>query len=264
MSDNIIKQIKVKNNGAISEQNYQIGTSAEYVDYQGTSLQNILGSGLSSTTPIKQQLNEMQSAIQENKNTIQQMNESYNTAKKIINRVNSLSDKIDEIQNNTSREITAQLNQKIFTTNDIRYQINSSQNLQNVLGNLINLPLNSQNLRICLENIVKRLGTEGAGENNLEWEPFEGGKPFKFECYRTEDGEIDSLKVENFIKEYYSEWYMENWEGLTEQDKKDYIQSYYYGDLQYSPLVFNPEPSLRLNIINSLINRIYEEQYYTA
>lgn len=200
MPENVITQIRVKTDGVLAEESAPIGTSTNYVDYQGASLQSILGSGLSPDKTIKQQLTEVQTAIQNNKNTIQQMNQSYNMAKKIINKVNALSQQVNEIQSNTSNEVARQLNQRTLTTQDIRYQTNSGKNLQDVLGALINLPLDSQNLRDCLENIVKKLNNsnnnnDSDSNNDLMWESI-GEKPFQIEF-------VENLPFESFTKIIY-------------------------------------------------------------
>ena len=255
MPENIITQIKVKTDDVISEESIPIGTSANYVDYEGSSLQNILGTGLDPNHPIKEQLDELHATVQENKNTIQEMNQSYGTAKKIINKMDALSQQITDIQNNTADEITHQLNQRIFTTNDIRYQINSNKTLQQTLGNLINFPLNALNFRDCLEKIVNRLGGEGGeggGSNSLTWSSIDQqNKPIHFanEEYFNSDGEhINQQQPQSINNENKISW-----------GNNVVIFGPYY-DLTITPEMWGDEEfheSIRESIVcNSLINNI--------
>ena len=142
--NSIIKKILIENNGSYKQAN--IGTSAEYVDYNGSSIADAL-------EDVQQQLTDIAQQVESNSEQITIMDETFGNAKKVINKINSMSNKIDNLSQNISNEVQKNINETTFFTKDIIWQDNLARNLRSVLGNLINLPLQAINLRDWIEKI---------------------------------------------------------------------------------------------------------------
>lgn len=152
-NDSIIKKIVIENNGTYDQAN--IGTSAEYVDYNNASVADTLDN-------IQQQLTRVIQQLTNNTEQIAEMDETVGNARKAINKINSMKNQIEHLSQDIGDEVQKNINNTTFFTKDIIWQDNLERTLRSVLGNLINLPLQATNLRDWIEKISAMGGNGGS------------------------------------------------------------------------------------------------------
>ena len=165
MSDdiNIIKKIRMADNGGNSYTEANIGTEADYVDYDNYDNSNVR----EALDKLNQKALQLQNIVENNSQTIREMNETFDTARKIINKINNLKTQVEGIPTQVELQVQKEIDEKVFYTKDIHWQPGIQRSLRSVLGNLVNLPLNATDLRDWMEKM--RLGS--ANYNNLAFVP---------------------------------------------------------------------------------------------
>lgn len=155
-NDSIIKKIVIENNGTYDQAN--IGTSAEYVDYNNTSVADTLDN-------IQQQLTRVIQQLTNNTEQITEMDETFGDARKVINKINLMQNQIEHLSQDIGNQVQKNINNTTFFTKNIIWQDNLERTLRSVLGNLINLPLQATNLRDWIEKIsaISSGGDTGVG-----------------------------------------------------------------------------------------------------
>lgn len=152
-NDSIIKKIVIENNGTYDQAN--IGTSAEYVDYNNTSVADTLDN-------IQQQLTRVIQQLTNNTEQIAEMDETVGNARKAINKINLMQNQIEHLSQDIGNQVQKNINNTTFFTKNIIWQDNLERTLRSVLGNLINLPLQATNLRDWIEKISAMGGNGGS------------------------------------------------------------------------------------------------------
>ena len=153
MSNEVIKTIAVYEDNVLSGE-VDIGTSANLVDYDNGTVEEALND-------IKNQLITLNAAIVANTAKIEEMNEKFTTAKTIISKMNNVQDRLDQIPNEIQTQVQDAIDRKTFLTENIIYQQGIYyKTLKEVLGNLMNLPLSSTNLREWIEKISNQISNE--------------------------------------------------------------------------------------------------------
>lgn len=179
-NDSIIKKIIIENNGTYDQAN--IGTSAEYVDYNNTSVADTLDN-------IQQQLARVIQQLTNNTEQITEMDETFGNARKVINKINLMQNQIEHLSQDIGDQVQKNINNTTFFTKDIIWQDNLERTLRSVLGNLINLPLQAINLRDWIEKI-SAMGGSGGGDANYENLAY---VPLSHFGDITEDGDITEI-----------------------------------------------------------------------
>lgn len=152
-NDSIIKKIVIENNGTYDQAN--IGTSAEYVDYNNASVADTLDN-------IQQQLTRVIQQLTNNTEQIAEMDETVGNARKAINKINLMQNQIEHLSQDIGNQVQKNINNTTFFTKNIIWQDNLERTLRSVLGNLINLPLQATNLRDWIEKISAMGGNGGS------------------------------------------------------------------------------------------------------
>ena len=155
-NDSIIKKIIIENDGTYDQAN--IGTSAEYVDYNNTSVADALDN-------IQQQLTSIIQQLTNNTEQITEMDETFGNARKVINKINSMQNQIGHLSQDIGDEVQKNINNTTFFTKDIIWQDNLKRTLRSILGNLINLPLQAIDLRDWIEKISAMSGSSPGGNS---------------------------------------------------------------------------------------------------
>lgn len=157
MPNEVIKTIAVYEDNVLSGE-VDIGTSANLVDYDNGTVEEALND-------IKNQLITLNAAIAANTAKIEEMNEKFTTAKTIINKMDNVQDRLDQIPNEIQTQVQDAIDRKTFLTENIIYQQGMYyKTLKEILGNLMNLPLNSTNLREWMEKISNILSNQTQNE----------------------------------------------------------------------------------------------------
>lgn len=155
---NIIKKIRVVDNDNSYTESI-IGSNAEYVDYNGSTVKQKLDE-------LNQQVIQLRNAVNNSMQIINEMQETFGTAQRAINKINHLKTSIQEIPSKIELQIQKKMNSKIFYTKDIYWQPGIQRSLRSVLGNLVNLPLEAVDLRDWMEKNSNNLNDSNSFSEN--------------------------------------------------------------------------------------------------
>ena len=160
MSDdtNIIKKIRVVD----SDNSYTesiIGSNAEYIDYNGSTVKQKLDE-------LNQQVIQLRNAVNNSMQIINEMQETFGTAQRAINKINNLKTSIQEIPQKIELQVQKKMNSKIFYFLYIYWQPGIQRSLRSVLGNLVNLPLEAVDLRDWMEKNSNNLNDSNSFSEN--------------------------------------------------------------------------------------------------
>lgn len=160
MAEPIIKKIKINTDDGNGGESVNIGTSAQYVDYNNETVASAL-------TSVNVQIQNLKTQLKNCENIIATMNDKYVTAKNVKQQISNMETEITNVPNLVSNQVYNRIKNTAFLVEHIKWKkVKNYIGLDEVLGNLLNLPLDSKNLRDWIEkisNIIKIIAMEEQG-----------------------------------------------------------------------------------------------------
>lgn len=150
----IIRKIRTSEDENAGAQ-YNIGTSAEYVDYNDSTVAQAIEN-------LEEEVGRLNQEVDNQTAQITEMDQTFGTAKKVINKINKFQNVVDGLPQDIEHQVQKNINNTKFYTKDILWQPEFHKPLRSVLGNLINLPLQATSLRDWIEKISAMSGNGGS------------------------------------------------------------------------------------------------------
>ena len=151
----IIRKIRTSEDENAGAQ-YNIGTSAEYVDYNDSTVAQAIEN-------LEEEVGRLNQEVDNQTAQITEMDQTFGTAKKVINKINKFQNVVDGLPQDIEHQVQKNINNTKFYTKDILWQPEFHKPLRSVLGNLINLPLQATSLRDWIEKISAMSGSSPGG-----------------------------------------------------------------------------------------------------
>ena len=151
----IIRKIRTSEDENAGAQ-YNIGTSAEYVDYNDSTVAQAIEN-------LEEEVGRLNQEVDNQTAQITEMDQTFGTAKKVINKINKFQNVVDGLPQDIEHQVQKNINNTKFYTKDILWQPEFHRPLRSVLGNLINLPLQATSLRDWIEKISAMSGSSPGG-----------------------------------------------------------------------------------------------------
>lgn len=159
----IIRKIRTSEDENAGAQ-YNIGTSAEYVDYNDSTVAQAIEN-------LEEEVGRLNQEVDNQTAQITEMDQTFGTAKKVINKINKFQNVVDGLPQDIEHQVQKNINNTKFYTKDILWQPEFHRPLRSVLGNLINLPLQATSLRDWIEKISAMSGSSPGGGGGSEPPP---------------------------------------------------------------------------------------------